>query len=150
MLETYKQIHNNNVNKFKSVGIDMDSLDASVKEPLEELAAIGMAVGVDPLNATTFEIAKRLSDQIDREQDLQLRLHEIKALQMALEKGLSNIRSLKECLEQTQRNQENQQDLFEEKLLEYTRGIKLLQAKTEEYVSRTKNVKVISQSLVLI
>jgi hypothetical protein len=45
-------------------------------------------------------------------------------------------------LEQVQQIQDAQQDTIDEKISEWTRGIKLLQAKTEEYQSRTMNSRV--------
>jgi hypothetical protein len=144
-VETYKQYHSNLINSFKTIGLEINSLDSSTKESLEELAKIGMEVGVDPLKTSTLDIATRLSDQIDKEQDLQYRLYEMESLQSSLERDLQRLKELKLCLEETQRNQDIQQDLFEEKFSEYTRGIKLVQAKTEEYISRTTNTKVRSQ-----
>jgi hypothetical protein len=141
MIEKYAQNSNDLENTLKTAGLGLDTLDTETVELLEELVEIGMALGVDPLNATSFDIAKALSDQIDCEHDLQLRLHEAHSLKTALEEDLESMTSLKTQLEQAQRVQEAQQDTIDEKISEWTRGIKLIQAKTEEYVSRTITVK---------
>ena len=141
-IEVYTQHEKNLETKLKTVGLGNDSLDLSTSELLEELVDIGMVVGVDPMNAGVFDIAKGLSDQIDREQDLELRLHEIKSLQTSFEGDLARMKTLKTQLEQAQRNQEARQDTLDEKASEWTRGIKLLHAETEEYNSRSIHVKV--------
>ena len=66
----------------------------------------------------------------------------MKRLKSSFEADLAGINALKARLEQAQRIQEAQQDTMDEKISEWTRGIKLLQAKTEEYKSQTINVKV--------
>lgn len=147
MLETYKQIHIQNKAKFTAMGINLESLDPDFRESLEELAEIGLAVGVDPLNASNFEIIKRVSDQVDQEYDVRLLLHEIKTLQSSIEKDLADMISLKQCLEEIQQNQEGQRDLFDEKVSEYTTQIKSIQAKTDEYKSQSSNTKVPSLPL---
>jgi hypothetical protein len=124
------------------VGLGEDSLDKQTTEALEELVNMGIVFDVDPLNANVFEIAKGLSDQIDRADELELRLHETKSLQNSLESEFARIISFKTVLETAQRNQDMRQDSVDEKLSEWTRGIKLLEAKTEEYISRTTNPKV--------
>jgi hypothetical protein len=65
-------------------------------------------------------------------------------LKESLDAELASMTLFKTFLETTQRNQEIRQDTVDEKLSEWTRGIKLLEAKTEEYLSRTTNKKVYS------
>jgi hypothetical protein len=140
-IDDYKQRARDMETMLKSIGLGSDSLDAKTTESLEELVQVGMVLRVDPSNATVFDIAKGLSDQIDQEQELELRLHEIESLRTTLEKELVDMTALKVQLEQAQRNQEARQDNVDEKISEWTRGIKLLQAKTEEYESRAINNK---------
>src|SRR6202021_2024885 len=96
------------------------------------------------IKTSLFGMAKGLSDQIDAEHELELRVHEVQSLETSLQSELADITGLKTLLEQPQRNQEVRQDTVDEKISEWTRGIKLLQAKTEEYESRTANSKVSS------
>ena len=142
MIEEYKRRASELETTLKAAGLASDSLDVGTMEKLEELVEIGMVLNVDPMNSNLLEIAKALSDQIDCENDLEIRLHEMKRLQNSLEGDLAGINALKTRLEQTQRIQEAQQDTVDEKISEWTRGIKLLRAKTEEYQSQTMNVKV--------
>lgn len=142
MIEIYKQHSNELEATLKTVGLELDSLDSETMEMLGDLTETGIMLNVDPLNANSFEIAKALSDQIDTENDLELRLHEMKSLHTSMDNDLSRITALKTRLEQAQKIQEAQQDTIDEKISEWTRGIKLLQAKTEEYQSRTINSKV--------
>ena len=142
MIEEYKRRASELETALKAAGLSSDSLDAGTMEKLEELVEIGMVLNVDPMNSNLLEIAKALSDQIDCENDLEIRLHEVKRLQSSLEEDLAGINALKTRLEQAQRIQEAQQDTVDEKISEWTRGIKLLQAKTDEYQSQTMNVKV--------
>ena len=132
------------------VGLGIGSLDKLTTESLEELVRLGIVLDVDPLNASLFEIAKGLSDQIDRVNELELRLHETTNLSDLLEAELAQITSFKLFLETQQQNQEIRQDTVDEKLTEWTRGIKLLEAKTEEYLSRTTNTKVCSSFTLMI
>lgn len=141
MIEKNTQHTDDFENSLKAVGLGLDTLDTETIELVEELVEIGMALRVDPLNATSFDIAKALSAQIDEEQNLQLRLHEANNLKTTLEEDLAEMTSLKTQLEQARRIQEAQQDTMDEKISEWTRGIKLIQAKTEEYASRTMTVK---------
>ena len=140
-IDDYKRQARDMETMLKSIGLGSDSLDVKTTESLEELVQVGMGLRVDPSNATMFDIAKGLSDQIDQQQELELRLHETESLRTTLEKELANITALKTQLEQAQRNQEARQDNVDEKISEWTRGIKLLQAKTEEYESRAMNSK---------
>lgn len=142
MIEIYRQHSNKLESTLKAAGLGLDSLDAKTLEMLQEMADTADILKVDPLNVSSLEIAKAISDQIDREHDLELRLHEMKALQMSLESELAGTTALKTRLEQVQQIQDAQQDTIDEKISEWTRGIKLLQAKTEEYQSRTMNSKV--------
>ena len=142
MIENYKQRANELETTLKAAGLGRDSLDARTMEMLEELVEIGMVLEIDPENARLLDIAKALSDQIDCEADLELRLHDMKGLQNSLEVNLANISALKTRLDQAQRIQEAQQDTVDEKISEWTLGIKLLEAKTEEYQSQTTNSKV--------
>ena len=103
---------------------------------------MGVVLDVDPLNASLLDIAKGLSDQIDRAEELELRLHETTSLKESLDGGFARMTSFKTFLETTQRNQDLRQDNVDEKIAEWTRGIKLLEAKTEEYLSRTTQTKV--------
>ena len=144
MIETYKQRENTLETQLQAMGLDIDSLDAQTMDELEELVQIGMTVGVDPVNATTFDIAKAVSEQIGTEQELQLRLHEIKSLQTTLDHDLAKMQKLKADLERARGNQDAQQDTVDEKFSEWTRSIKLIQAKTEEYLSRPATAKVLS------
>lgn len=141
-VEEYKQRVRHTEMQLKNIGIESVSLDTKTVELLDELVQVGMVLHVDPSNASVFDIAKGLSDQIDQEQEFELRLHEIETLRMSLEKDLVDVTTLKGQLEQAQRNQEARQDTLDEKISEWTRGIKLLQAKTEEYESRATNTKV--------
>jgi hypothetical protein len=129
-------------NALTGVGLGADSLDKQTTEALDELVNLGMILDVDPLNASVFEIAKGLSDQINQADELELRLHETKSLQNSLESEFARMTSFKTVLETAQRNQDMRQDSVVEKLSEWTRGIKLLEAKTEEYISRTTTLKV--------
>jgi len=142
MIEVYKHHSRKLETTMKAAGLGLESLDRETMEMLEELTDIATILKVDPLNANFLDIAKALSDQIDAESDLELRLHEMKALQSSLERELAGITSLKSQLEQARQIQEAQQDTVDEKISEWTRGIKLLQAKTEEYQSRTTDLKV--------
>lgn len=137
MIEIYKQHATKLEATLKSAGLGLESLDVETMEMLETLTDIGIVLNVDPLNANVLEIATALSDQIDCENDLEYRLHEMKTLQMSLEDDLDGINALKIRLEKAQRVQDVQQDTIDEKISEWTRGIKILQAKTEEYESRT-------------
>lgn len=140
------QVHKEREDEFEktltSVGLGGDSLDSVTQETLNELVEIAMELGVDPVNSKLLDIAKALSDQIDREDDLKLRLHAMRSLQSSLEEDLVGMKALKNRLEQAQQIQEARQDTVDEKFSEWTRGIKLLQAKTEEYRSRTKAINV--------
>ena len=142
MIVTYKQRENTLETQLQAMGLGIDSLDAQTMDELEELVQIGMTVGVDPVNATTFDIAKAVSEQIGTEQELQLRLHEIKSLQTTLEIDLTKMQKLKADLDRARGNQDAQQDTVDEKFSEWTRLIKLIQAKTEEYLSRPTTAKV--------
>jgi chromosome segregation ATPase len=142
MIEKYKEHASNLQSKLKATGLASDSLDIKTMESLEELVEIGMVLDVDPLHASVLDIAKALSDQIDRELDTELRLQEMKSLQSSLEGDLDSVTTLKTRLEQAQRIQDAQLDTVDEKISEWTRGIKLLEAKTEEYQSRVTNAKV--------
>jgi len=146
VIETYKQRENTLETQLQAMGLDIDSLDAQTMDELEELVQIGMTVGLDPVNATTFGIAKAVSEQIGTEQELQLRLHEIKSLQTTLDHDLAKMQMLKADLERARGNQDAQQDTVDEKFSEWTRSIKLIQAKTEEYLSRPTTAKVHSLS----
>jgi len=137
MGEVYKQHVSNLENRLRKVGLDPASLEPNLIQQLDEIAELGMVLGVDPLNATVFDIAKAMSDQIDTQHDLRYRLHELQTLQTSLEQQVSYMNNLKTQLEETQRNQESQQDTMYDKIAEWTRGIKHLQAKTDEYLSRS-------------
>jgi chromosome segregation ATPase len=141
-VEEYKQRVKDTDIQLRNVGIEHASLDTKTVELLDELVQVGMVLHVDPSNANVFDIAKGLSDQIDEEQELESRMHEIETLRISLEKDLGDVTVLKGQLQQAQRNQESRQDTLDEKISEWTRGIKLLQAKTEEYESRATNSKV--------
>lgn len=142
MIEEYNQRASELEATLKAAGLASDSLDVVAAEKLEELVEIGAVLNVDPMNSNFLTIATTLSDQIDCENDLEIGLHEAMLLQSSLEGELAGINALKTRLEQAQRIQEAQQDAVDEKISEWTRGIKLLQAKTEEYQSQTMNVKV--------
>jgi hypothetical protein len=122
--------------------LDVDTFDSKCRDALDTLAEIGVAVGVDPLNASPFEIARLVSEKADREFEVEFRTEQVVALQGSVEKDLADMVLLKECLEEIQRNQDEQRDVFDEKVSEYTRGIKLLEAKTKEYNSRMAHVTV--------
>ena len=146
MIETYKQREGTLETQLQAMGLGIDSLDVQTMDELEELVQIGMAVGVDPGNATTFDIAKAVSEQIGKEQELQLRLHGIENLQTSLDNDLMKMQKLKVDLERARGNQDAQQDTVDEKFSEWTRSIKFIQAKTEEYLSRPTIAKVQSHS----
>jgi len=147
MIETYKQRESSLDTQLKAMELSMDSLDAQTLEDLEELVQIGMVVGVDPVNATTFDIAMAVSEQIGTEQELQLRLHEIGSLERTLDDDLARMQQLKTDLERARGNEAAQQDTVDEKFSEWTRSVKLIQAKTEEYQSRQTTARVISSQM---
>jgi len=141
-VETYKQRETALDTQLQAVGLSIDSLDAQMLQDLEELVQIGMVVGVDPVNATTFDIAKAVSEQIGTEEELQLRLHEIGSMERGLDDDLAKMQQLKADLERARGNEVAQQDIMDEKFSEWTRSIKLIQAKTEEYQSRQTTARV--------
>lgn len=144
VIETYKQRESSLDTQLQGMGLSTDLLDSQTLEVLEELVQIGTVVGVDPVNATTFDIAKAVSEQIGKEQELQLRLHEIESLENTLEDDLAKMQRLKTDLERARGNEVAQQDTVDEKFSEWTRSIKLIQAKTEEYQSRQTTARVSS------
>ena len=149
MIEVYKQHEAKLENKLHKVGLDPASLEPNLIQRLDEIAELGMVLGVDPLDTTVFDIAKAMSDQIDTEHDLKYQSHELQTLQTSLEEQLSYMNNFKAQLEETQRNQALQQDTIDDKILEWTRGIKHLQAKTEEYLSRSTCSQVCSHFTLL-
>ena len=150
MIEKYKQRESSLNTLLQTMGLGIEVLDTQTMDNLEELVQIGMAVGVDPVNATTFDIAKAVSDQIGTEQDLELQLYEIERLKSALDDNLTKMIKLKTDLERARTDQDAHQDAVDEKFSEWTRSIKHIQAKTEEYLSRPTNAKVQSHRVYLI
>jgi len=140
--EKYKGYAAEQAASLARMGLSVETLEPKTLEALDELVKVGMVVGVDPLNSTVLDIAKGVSDQIDREMELELRLVESRDMEKMLSKELARMTTMKQDLELIQRNVETRQDTLDEKISEWTRGIKLLQAKTEEYLSRTSNAKV--------
>ena len=117
-------------------------LSHPTEEVLSELIELGMILKIDPLDGGVFDIAKGISEQCDREMELELRVHETQGMEQKLQTELERMIALRTRLEQATRNQEMKQDTIDEKISEWTRGIKLIQAKTEEYQSRITAVKV--------
>ena len=117
-------------------------LSHPTEEILTELVELAMILKLDPLDIGWFDLARGISEQCDKELELELRLHEMRSMDIKLQGELERMISSRTRLEQVTRNQEMKQDSLDEKILEWTRGIKLIQAKTEEYQSRTTNAKV--------
>jgi hypothetical protein len=117
-------------------------LSHPTEEILTELVELAMVLRLDPLDIGWFDLARGISEQCDKELELEFRLREMRSMDIKLQGELERMISLRTRLEQVTRNQEMKQDSLDEKILEWTRGIKLIQAKTEEYQSRTTNAKV--------
>ena len=132
--------------RLEAVGITPVTLDEEASAALEGLVEIGMALNVDPVDADVVAIAKAVSDKVDEEFELQQRLLKMKNLRATLERELSSMRELEGHLEQVQTEQRANEDNVDEKMSEWTRGIKLLQAKTEEYESRTPKKTLVHSS----
>ena len=73
---------------------------------------------------------------------MELRECEVRGFQGRLDEELRGMMGLRGWLEQSCRGQEMKLDLIDEKILEWGRGIKLIQAKTEEYHSTSIKIKV--------
>lgn len=119
-------------------------MSQSTEEMLSELIELGMVLKIDPLIGGVFDIAKGISEQCDKEMELELRVHETQFMEQKLQAELEKMIALRTKLQQSTWNQEMKQDTIDEKISEWTRGIKLIQAKTEEYQSRTTAAKVSS------
>ena len=109
---------------------------------LDELTALGMVLGIDPLCGGITEMAGKMVELCCLEEETELRECEVRGLQGRLEEELGEMKVLRGYLEQSCRGQEMKLDLIDEKILEWGRGIKLIQAKTEEYHSTSMNIKV--------
>lgn len=138
MAEKYVQQAAEIRKRLEPMGITPETLDDKALEALNELVAIGMALDVDPVGADAMAIAKAVSDKIDEEYEYRQRLLQMKNLKATLERELLSMRELESRLEQVQAEQEANEDTIDEKLSEWTKGKTLLQAKTEEYESRTR------------
>jgi hypothetical protein len=123
--------------RLEGLGIRSDDLDAETSAALEELVEIAEDVHVDPVGVDVMAIAKALSEKIDEEFEVEQRLQQMKALHASLKRELESMRKLEGELERVQLDHATKEDVIDEKLSEWTRGIKLLKAKTEEYQSRT-------------
>ena len=132
--------------RLEAMGITPETLDEEALAALDELVEIGMSLNVDPVGADIMTIAKAVSDKVDEEFELQQRFLRMKNLRATLERELSSMRELEGHLEQVQTEQEANEDTADEKMSEWTRGIKLLQAKTEEYESRTPKKTLVPSS----
>jgi len=117
-------------------------LSHPAEEVLNELTDLAMTLKLDPLDVGWFELARGLSGQCDRELEVLLRVSEMQGMEIKLQGELERLMGLKGRLELATRNQEIKADGVDEKIAEWTRGIKLTQAKTEEYQSRSTNAKV--------
>ena len=117
-------------------------LSHPAEEVLNELTDLAMTLKLDPLDVGWFELARGLSGQCDREMEVLLRVSEMQGIEIKLQGELERLMGLKGRLELATRNQEIKTDGVDEKIAEWTRGIKLTQAKTEEYQSRGTNAKV--------
>ena len=132
--------------RLEAMGITQGTLDEGALSALDELVDIGMALNVDPVGADVMTIAKAVSDRVDEDFELQQRFLRMKNLRATLERELRSMRELEGHLEQVQTEQEANEDTADEKMSEWTRGIKLLQAKTEEYESRTPKKTLVPSS----
>ena len=141
-VEKYKEQIAETQEKLQAIGITRESLSEDALQALDELAEIGMALNVDPVGVDILTIAKAVSDEVDRQYDMNIRLLQMKNMHATLERELGSMRALESQLEQVQHEQEAQEDMVDEKMSEWTRGIKLLQAKTEEYESRAPKMLV--------
>jgi hypothetical protein len=119
-----------------------ESTSHQTEEILDELTELGMVLRVDSFAGGISEIAGGMVGQCVREEELELRECEVRGLQGRLEDELREMSLLRGRLEQSSRGQELKLDMIDEKISEWGRGIKLIQAKTEEYQSRTMNIKV--------
>jgi hypothetical protein len=119
------------------LGIRTDELDAETSAALDELVEIAEEVNVDPVGVDVMAIANALSEKIDGEFEVEQRLREMKALHTRLKREVESMRKLEGELERVKLDHAANEDVIDEKFSEWTRGIKLLKAKTEEYQSRT-------------
>ena len=118
-------------------------LSHPAEEVLNELTDLAVTLKLDPLDVGWFELARGLSGQCDREMEVLLRVSEMQGMETKLQGELERLMGLKGRLELATRNQEIKTDGVDEKIAEWMRGIKLTQAKTEEYQSRSTNAKVL-------
>jgi hypothetical protein len=127
---------------LNSFGVGKDMWDKETLEDLNTLVETAMQVGVDPFTATAEDIVEALSEEIDREFNIELRCRELEQLKESLEGIYSDTTSLKSRLEQSVHFQTSKQDLLDDTLSEWTLNANLINTKSEEYKSRTLPLKV--------
>ena len=123
--------------RLEGLGIHSDELDGETAAALDELVEAAEAMNVDPVGVDVITIATALSDKVDEEFELEQRLQQMRALHANLKRELDSMRKLEGELEDVRLDHAAKEDVIDEKLTEWARGIKLLKAKTEEYQTRT-------------
>jgi hypothetical protein len=146
MMHEYKERTAQLQERLDAMGFSEDMLKPETAKRLDQLVELGIALNVDPMRATYFDIAEALSNQIDEEYELKLQLCESGNLEKSLKKDLSRLRAMRSLLEKVQRDE--QDDNIDEKMSEWSRDIKQLEAIADEDESKTKNMKVHPISLI--
>jgi hypothetical protein len=147
MIQEYDRHSEETEKILNTFGLGKDQWDEQTAAALDQLTEIGMRLNVDLLTATTFDIVKAASDRIDEEFKLKLGLQELDNVNDSLLRMTSDLAALEYQLETSTIEQESQQDAFDEKISEWARNTKIVQAKTEEYKSQVRDPKVLMLSI---
>jgi len=152
MAEEYMKEANRIDEALKKCGLDLDSMDEETKAAVDEIVDMGLTLNVDPLTATTFDIAKAMSDRVDEDFQAEQEQQELQFLNESLEALLAELNDLNARIEVGKKTFESGEDAIEEKIAEWVRTMKLVQAKTEEYDSQkgVRQVLIASPCLLIV